>query len=188
MDRILTNNIWAQVSKELRKANKIAALAYVSSDEFVTFGEGNLLICDASIKAISTGQTSAALLRKFYNNSAELFNYPNLHSKVVLFGNNALVGSNNLSISSSYMLREIALLTNRTQIYSQIKSFIYQIKKESKKIDAEYLNKIEKIPVKRNFTFTKRKSIIKKIKLGNRCWVVSTHPLDEKRYAKETFT
>lgn len=185
MDKILTNNIWAQVSKELKKKNKIAALAYVSSDEFVTFKEGDLLICDASNKAISTGETSAKILRQFFRNGAEIFNYPNLHSKVILFGNNALVGSNNLSSSSAYILREIALLTNRTQIISQIKSFIYQLKDDSKRINESYLRIIEKIPVKKYPIFSKKKSNSRKINIGNRCWIVSTHPLDEDKYLKE---
>lgn len=59
MQRVLADNVWQQISPIIRKAkHKIAALAYVSTPSYVTFGKGDILICDASDQAIRSGETS----------------------------------------------------------------------------------------------------------------------------------
>ena len=53
MDTILTGNIWKQVAQKARKASRrLAAVAYVSSGRYLKFKLGDILICDASERAI----------------------------------------------------------------------------------------------------------------------------------------
>lgn len=184
MDKVLTDNIWQQVAPIVRKEKrKVAALAYVTSDTYIKFGKGDTLICDASDHKIKNGETSAKILKKFFKSGAQLFSCANLHAKVLVFGRNVLIGSNNLSASSA-ILRELALLSSRSAIRSQAAAFIYGIKGESIPIDEKFIARIAKFKVnRRGFVPRKRKG--KLIQLGNRTWLTRTYQLDPERYKKE---
>ena len=130
MDQILTGNIWKQIAPSAQRANRrLAALAYVSNGDLLRLEHGDTLVCDASDHAISLGNTSAPVLRKFHRKGVRLYNHPDLHAKVVLFGKNALIGSCNLPQSSASILREAALLSTRSSVRSQVSAFIYMTKK-----------------------------------------------------------
>jgi hypothetical protein len=66
MDQLLTNNVWHETSKLLRRGDrKLAAIAYATSDMHLSFAEGDVLVCDASDAAIKSGETSADLLKLY---------------------------------------------------------------------------------------------------------------------------
>lgn len=101
MERIITNNVWTQVERLLKKgSSKTAAIAYVSKGTPLSFGDGDVLVCDASDAAIKSGETDAITLRRFLNDGAELHSCPNLHAKMLISGNSVVIGSANLSTSS----------------------------------------------------------------------------------------
>ena len=59
MIRIISGDIWKQVNSKIKNANKIeAAIAYVTSNN-LKLKRDDILICDASIRAISNGETKA---------------------------------------------------------------------------------------------------------------------------------
>lgn len=184
MQKILTDNIWQQIAPLTKKSSKkIAALAYVSSADFVFFQEGDILVCDASDQAIHSGETSASVLSKFYNAGAQIYSYPNLHAKVMIFGRNVLIGSCNLSLSSAQVLRELAILTTDSSTRSQAVAYIHAIKDTSSLLEETILKRLLKIPV------VKRKALqrVKRspIHLGNRTWIISTYNLNPDRYQNE---
>jgi len=186
MDKLLTNNIWVQV-KELLKPNmkKIGAIAYVTDDEYLSFGKNDILICNASDYAIKNGETSAAVLYKFYKNGARLFSLSSIHSKVVVWGNEefVLIGSSNLSKSSAEYLNELSLLSDRSQIISQAVAFIFSMIKIAQPITEDFISRIKDIPVQRRVhTQIKRKNVKT---LGHRIWIVSVRPLSEEFYRDE---
>jgi len=187
MQKIMTDNIWHQIATLAKKSSKkLAALAYVSSSEFVSFKKGDILICDASEQAIRSGETSATVLSKFYNAGAQIYSCPYLHAKVLICDKNVLIGSCNLSLSSAQVLRELAVLTTDSSTRSQVVAYIHAIKDSSFPIDETILEKLLKIPV------VKRKGIrgVKRppINLGNRTWIISTYDLNPDRYKhEETF-
>ena len=185
MDTILTDNIWQQVKSIVRKEKrKAAAIAYVSTNNFIRFKQGDTLVCDASDQAIGTGETSAAVLREFFNAGAELYSCQNLHAKVLVFGKNVLIGSSNLSQSSADSLRELALLTTRSQIISQASAFIHRLKENSIPINKTFIERISKIKVIRQGP-TRRKRTNKPLIFGNRTWLFRVYLVDSERYKEE---
>jgi adenine deaminase len=88
MNEVLSSRLWTRL-RQLAKAahRKYAAVAYVTDDRFVSFGEGEVLITDASDEAIKSGQTSASVLKAAHRRGAQVFSVAGLHSKLyVLIG------------------------------------------------------------------------------------------------------
>jgi len=185
MDQILTDNVWKQIARQAcKEKRKYAAIAYVSNDQYVRFGKGDILVCDVSDQAIRTGETSPAVLLRFFKAGAQLFSRPNLHAKIMVFGKNVLIGSCNLSDSSATSLREAALLSSRSVIRSQAVAFIHRSREEAEPIDRHFLERIRKIKVLRR----RPVSLVRRSRarpLGNRTWVVRTEDLDPNRFKDE---
>lgn len=185
MDKILTGNIWKQVAPIAKLAKRrLAAVAYVSNNPNIKFIKDDVLICDASDRAIKSGETSAVLLHTLFQRGVELRYRPDLHAKVMIFGELTLIGSCNMSISSAKTLTELALLTDRKQVVSQSTAFIHSLRETSKIIDNVFLQRILKIKVHsahRGGQKRRRKTII----FGNRVWIVSARELPENSFPKE---
>jgi len=148
MDRVLTDDVWSQISKELKSAKRrMAAVAYVTSQRYLKLVRNDVLVCDASDIAIKSGQTSARLLQSLLRRGVEVWSKPGLHSKVSVFGKYALIGSSNLSASSEDNLTELSLLTDRGQVVSQVSAFVHGLREVSDRVDREFVHRILAIPV-----------------------------------------
>ena len=80
MNRVLTAEIWREVKKRARTVkSRKAAIAYVTKD-LIGLRAGDVLITDASERAIRSGQTSAPLLRELHRNRVEIYSHKGLHS------------------------------------------------------------------------------------------------------------
>lgn len=149
MDTIITGDIWKQVRLDARAAKRrLVAVAYVTTDGHIGFKRNDILICDASDRAIKTGDTSASLLRSLFRKGVELRSRPDLHAKVAVLGRHALVGSCNLSAASAEDLTELALLSDRKQIVAQATAFIHALRERSEEIDEDFVRRILKIKVR----------------------------------------
>ena len=145
MDAIITGDIWKQVCSHARAAKRrLVAVAYVTTDGHMGFKRNDVLICDASKRAIRGGETSARLLHTLSRRGIEIRSRPALHAKVAVFGRWALVGSCNLS-STSADLTELALLTDRKQVVAQTTAFVHALRESSEEIDGDFLRRILKI-------------------------------------------
>lgn len=184
MNNILTGNIWAQIRSRANSANRrLAAIAYVTTEDYVTFRKGDILVCDASDKSIGSGETSASLLARLLKKGVKLYSNPQLHSKLFLFGRYTLIGSNNLSMSSALHLDEAALLTTNTSVRSQSAALIYSLANKSQIIDSKFIARIIKISVKKAkfHNIRKRHSIT----LSQKTWIIRTYEINEDRYTSE---
>ncbi len=185
MDQVLTDNIWKQITAEAKACKqRVAAIAYVSTDTRVKFKRGDILVCDASDAAIKSGETSARVLAKWHKIGVRIYSRPGLHAKILVMGNKALIGSANLSESSALHLREAALLTNRSEVVSQAKAFIYLVMNEAIEVDSRFIVRAEHIKV------SKRKPVSvparKRHKtLGTKCWIVRVTEMAPSSYEKE---
>lgn len=180
MERIIKDKVWSRVNRLLKKRdNKIAAIAYVSKGTPLSFGDGDVLICDASDPAIKSGETDATTLKRFRSDGAQLYSCQNLHAKILISGDSVVIGSANLSASSENHLLEASLITTRSQIRSQINALIHNIVEVSIPVDDKFINHISSLPVtKRLRPFARHKK--PKVKgIGNRYWIVNTRPLDK---------
>jgi hypothetical protein len=185
MDTILTGDIWKQVRPYAKVAKRrLVAVAYVSSNGHIGFRRDDVLICDASDRAIKTGETSARLLQSLYRKGVELRSRPDLHAKVAVFGRYALVGSCNLSAASEEDLTELALFSDRKQIVAQATAFIHALRETSKEIDDGFLQSILKIKVRHaRRRGPKRRG--KAVPLGNKVWLTAVEEVAEDSYPRE---
>ena len=124
-------------------------MAYVTRAAEVRFGDGDLLIVDASDPAVKSGVTAASVLRAAHERGATMFSCPGLHAKVLLFDNVAVVGSANISATSVSHKIEAALITNDRSIVKQARSLIVKLTRQSDSIDEGFLTRISKIKVTR---------------------------------------
>jgi hypothetical protein len=177
MRRFVSENLWPALSSLARNAVKRAAIAYVSSDQHVKFGDGDTLICDASPAAIGSGQTSATVLARAIDRGAEVYCVPGLHAKVMLLNGTAIIGSANAS-SSSTRLIEAAWITDEPKAAAMAQSFIRQLATPSARLNRAKVTRLLKIPVvRRGFPQARPpKSVVTKLR-KLRTWIVGVREL-----------
>jgi hypothetical protein len=179
MNELLSDNLWAVIKQLGKKASsRRAAVAYVTSEEFVKFTDGDVLVTDASDHAIAMGQTDAQVLAKAFKRGAELYSLPGLHTKVLLLGGSAVIGSANLSDSSATNLVEAAWVTDAPAAVGMATSLVQQLTSQAKKIDEEFLKRILKIEVKAHAKPAGGTAKPKKVKIPKHAsWILGVHEL-----------
>lgn len=188
MQKFVSENLWKEIAVLAKKSKvKKAAIAYVTADHEIEFCEGDLLIVDASNAAIASGETSAAVLARALGREAEIYSCPGLHTKVLLLDDIAVIGSANLSQSSSDQLIEAALLTDQPRVAASLNSFLHQLKSSrfSDRVDDIFVKRIKKISVvRRGRGISKRKRGVIPSPV-NRVWIVTTRDLDDDAFPLE---
>lgn len=153
MQNIVSLNVWSQIKPTSNESqSKTAAIAYVTSETFVQFGDGDVLVTDASDNAIACGQTSARLLSAAIDRGAKIYSCEGLHAKVIAFDSVAVIGSANLSEHSERDLVEAAWVTDDPTVLASIRRFVECLAAQSQPIDATRLEQILSIRVKRRLT------------------------------------
>ena len=149
MDELLSDNLWPTIKRlAKRSSSKRAAVAYVTSEEYVEFGEGDVLVTDASHEAIASGQTNAKLLERAFERGAKLYSLDGLHAKVLHLGGTAVIGSANLSETSARPSTvEAAWVSDSPTAVGMATSLINQLTVQARAIDASFLERILKIKV-----------------------------------------
>jgi hypothetical protein len=95
--------------------------------------EGDVLVCDASQRAVSAGSTSAKALERFFIDGVSIYSHRALHAKVVVLPRRVFVGSTNASANSRDNLDEATLETTDTEAVKDARAFV----KEMSSGDAE---------------------------------------------------
>lgn len=175
MNKILTTEIWREARKLARTASsRKLAIAYVTTDH-IGLRTGDVLVTDASARAIKSGQTDAKLLAKLFENGVSIHSHEGLHSKVMLLGKYAVVGSANMSGSG---LTEAAVLSDEPTIRSGAASFIAQLSTKRSRLDGKDIAALCKIKVVRTgWPRGKRKKQVRIRRLGNATWIVGVYDL-----------
>ena len=179
MDRVLSSDLWKTVTAQARKAKKRqAAIAYVTED-YLNLKSGDVLVVDASESTIKSGGTDANLLDELHQRGVILYDCHNLHAKVILLDDIAVVGSANMSQSSGSLV-EAAIITDQSSIVSGVASFIEQLKKKPNRLSPAKIAELCKIEVIRRGGIGgvpkgKRKNPVKR--LGNQTWLVGVKDL-----------
>lgn len=149
MNALLSQTLWETLARLSDTcSSKRAAVAYVTSDEHVSFHHRDILVMDASEAAITNGQTDARVLLRAYGRGAELYSCPHLHAKVIVFDGNVTVGSANLSRSSANVLLEAAWLSDNREAAEQALQFIEDTRGSSTRIDDAFLEHILSLEVR----------------------------------------
>ena len=187
MHEFIAGRVWHRLKELTEDATTIrAAIAYVSSDAYVKFGKGDILVVDASASAVSSGNTSATVLRRAYKRGAKLFSLPNLHAKLLVLDRVAVIGSANASESSAGLV-EAAVLTDQPRVVSEAAGWIERLKKRATLIDEKVLKKILAIKVVRRGW--KPGLQVRAVSSSNvpehRTWIVGVHEMDDDEYPEE---
>lgn len=179
MNELLSTGLWPRIRKLAKSAKKkSAAIAYVTDDRYLKFGEGDVLVTDASDEAIKSGQTSASVLKAAYKRKATIASIPGLHAKVYVFDNVGVIGSANLS-KESERRTEAALVTDQPTVVSSARSLIDSWKSKGDKVDEAFISRISKLPVKKGWSPSSGKRT-RTIDPNPRSWLVGLKPVQEK--------
>jgi hypothetical protein len=180
LNALLSDNLWPQLKRIAAKAAvKMAAVAYLTTDEFIAFHDGDLLIVDATDSAIATGETSAAVLARAVKHGAEVFSCPGLHAKVMVLGGTAVIGSANMSTTSATAKVEAAWVTDDPSAVSMAAGFIRRLAEQANTVDEKFLQRIKSIDVhgRRPRTGSRKRKGLRVQISDPRTWLVGVHPL-----------
>jgi hypothetical protein len=181
MQQVLSGNLWKIIRAQGAKArHRRAVIAYVTQD-LVGLRKGDVLVVDASERAIACGETAATLLRRLKNKGVRIYHCAGLHAKVLLLGDVAVVSSGNMSNSSADGLIEAGLMMDHCTTVSAVSSFIEQVIRRSNELLVDHIAALNKIKVVRRHTGivsgheNRRTKLIRP--LGYRTWLVGVHEL-----------
>ena len=114
------DKVWTRITSLARKYPDRceAAVAFVGSQstKILPIQEGSLLVVNMSEGAVVRGLTNPHEVRKFIDAGVEVHTVENLHAKVVVFPNRAIVGSMNVSRSSTQLVEAATEVTARGSV------------------------------------------------------------------------
>lgn len=128
--RFMADDIWPQLTKAARTSKQRCdvAVAYlgVGASGRLPLPKGSRLVVDASERAVASGQTCPAELRKLLKRGVRVFSIPNLHAKVFVLGRAAFIGSANVSNRSASQLVEAVIRTTEVSVVRSARDFVHK--------------------------------------------------------------
>lgn len=169
--QLITDKVWDHICKRAKaNKNRYVAVAYLgkNASKYLPLAAGDVLVIDASETCIRSGATNPLEIEKYIKKGVELFSYANLHAKVFVFGNIALIGSANVSENSSMVLIECMVECKSTKMVSSARGFVRSLMLEP--LSPEYVEYLKTIynPAK---TKDMKKSKISRKGKDNSLWV-----------------
>lgn len=128
MEQFLSGKeLWStlvQLSKECRSRQMIA-VPYIGKDSspLLKFRKNDVLLCALTEQNSKAGNIYPAEIRLLQKQGVRVYQRDNLHAKIYLFGNKAVICSANLSSSSKNRLDEVGLLTNNPKVLKSIREW-----------------------------------------------------------------
>lgn len=143
----MTSRFVASPIKEIRAVaqsaeRKVAAIAYVTKDH-ADLAKSDILVCDASNRAIQTRATCRSLLRKWVDAGVQVYSLQDLHTKMIVFDHQrAFIGSANFSEFAERRV-ECGIFTSDSIVVAECEKFILDLTQRSKLIDAKFLKRVD---------------------------------------------
>jgi hypothetical protein len=184
--RLFSGGLWNQIRILADGcARRVAAVAYLTTEQSVRFNNGDLLIVDASDEAIKAGATSARVLAALRTRGVDLYSLAGLHAKVMVFDETAVVGSANLTANSTKLV-ESAIVTDSPALVASAVALIesLRIHKKTRRIDKAFIDYALSLPVLKPPTTPHGSTIAPPVKQPD-TWLVGIHALDDEKYAAE---
>ncbi len=148
--RTITGDVWAD-SEVMALAHKAKArmycVAYVTQCRAGMFRAGDVLVCDASRKAVACGETNPRFLMSLIEKGVQVYSCEALHAKCAVWDSVVLLGSANMSESSASRLVEISVLQDSQALSDQVSFFIMHLVNDglAEKLDVGALRKLARI-------------------------------------------
>jgi len=129
--QLLTADIWKPITSAAKRSRKpsYVAVAYFGqgASKLLPLRCNSRLVVDASENAVKSGQTHPADLKILQDRGVLIYSVPNLHAKVYVFDEIALIGSANVSNRSAVTLIESVLRTVDPSIIRAAKTFVQSL-------------------------------------------------------------
>lgn len=185
--QLITENVWEHISKRANaNKNRYVAVAYLgkNASKYLRLESGDVLVVDASESSIKSGSTNPSEIEKYINNGVELYSHENLHSKVFVLGNLALIGSANVSGNSANVLTECMVEFKNAETVSAARGFVRSLMLEPLSPEyVKYLKTIYKPPKVKGNKNNKRT----RKHNGNALWVQKLHEYDFTETEQEAY-
>lgn len=131
--RLLTDQLWSSIQKLARTSKRReVVVAYLGTDasKLLRLKAGDSLVVDMSEATVKAGQTNPSEVVKYLQRDVQVFNCTNLHAKVYVFDNAAIIGSANVSHHSVDDLVEAGLLCTDREVVGQARGFVRSLQVE----------------------------------------------------------
>jgi len=124
---LLSGSVWNRLSKLSESSSAtLAAVPYFGSNatSLLRLDERSTLVVRFDMETISAGQVDPREIIKAIESGVAVHSCANLHAKIFVFGDVAVVGSSNVSKNSDQNLIEACIETTDRKVVSSAKKFI----------------------------------------------------------------
>lgn len=151
MLKVMSDGLWPAITSKAKSAAlRKAAIAYFTDYELFPVRDGDLIVVDASDAAIAGGRTCAKALARCVEVGVSVFSLAELHAKVLVMDDVAVIGSANASRNSERHYFEAALWSDRPDVVGQVDALITQLSRMAKSVTPDFIERILGIVVERN--------------------------------------
>ena len=143
--QIVRGDVWSNrsVIESAKKARvRMFCVAYVTQAQDNLFRVGDVLVCDASRKAVTCGETDPNFLLKLFQKGVAIYSCEGLHAKCAVFDSVVLLGSANMSESSANRLVELAVLQRDSELAMKVQAFIGGLSNSAEKLSEKVLKRL----------------------------------------------
>lgn len=126
-------DLWPRIGTLAKKSKRShVAVAYLgpTAAELLPLKKGDFLVVDMSTRAAKSSQTDPREVRKFKTKGVDVYSCQNLHAKVFVFDNQAVVSSANVSQRSKNFLCEAGIVTTDPVVVDSARRFVESIDSE----------------------------------------------------------
>jgi PLD-like domain len=142
-----SENIWRELKALSRGRNRRLSIAvpYISrgGGKLLRLKLGDILVVDLTLENSSNGTVCPAELAQLQRKGVKVCFAPNLHAKVILCGQKAVVSSANLSRHSSDHLDEAGLLTTDTAVVREVREWFRE--RTVEEVTPEWLKQCDRV-------------------------------------------
>jgi hypothetical protein len=143
--QLLSDKLWRRLSSMARRVQGQVAVPYFGTGgaELLPLRPGSLLVVRFDTETVRSGQTNPSEIIKLLKRGVEIHACRNLHAKVFVLGDTAIVGSSNVSRSSAKHLIETAIATGTAGIVSEARRFVESLRGDP--IGMEFARRMKKL-------------------------------------------
>lgn len=125
--QFLQANVWptiTQLAKKARRSHIAVAYLGTGATKLLPLKSGDTLVVDFELDTIRAGQVNPAEISAYLHRGVKVYTHGNLHAKVFVFDNMAIIGSANVSKHSRDQLDEAAVLVTDKPVVDAARNFI----------------------------------------------------------------
>lgn len=143
---LLTHRVWSRLTAlARRKSAAFVAVPYFAkgASDLLPLRSGSQLVVRFDRESVSSGQVDPREIIRLLKRGVEVHACSNLHAKVFVFGNTAVVGSANVSSSSANALVEACVEVTNGNFATSCRRFVESLRGDP--IELEFARKMVKL-------------------------------------------